>query len=61
MSPSEQRRAVRRSRKAFAFLSDTGNAGTEKVYIDCPRKIQTDKLPERILVALVLYKFAGLR
>jgi hypothetical protein len=42
MSPSEQRRAVNRSRKAFAFFSETGKAGTENVYIDYPGKIQTE-------------------
>jgi hypothetical protein len=32
MSDSEQARAIIRMRKAFALLSDTGNAGTKKLY-----------------------------
>jgi hypothetical protein len=43
MSSSEQRRAISRSRKAFAFFSETGKAGTEKVYIDYLRKIQSER------------------
>jgi hypothetical protein len=42
MSPSEQRRAIKRSRKAFAFFSETGKAGTEMFYTDCPEKIQIE-------------------
>jgi hypothetical protein len=60
MSPSEHRRAISRSRKAFAFFSVTGKAGTANLYTDCLRKIQTEdnSWPE---LALVLYKFTGLR
>jgi len=42
MSPSEQRRAINLSRKAFAFFSETGKAGTEGFYTDFSRKIQTE-------------------
>jgi hypothetical protein len=42
MSRSEQRRAINRSRKAFAFFSVTGKAGTEMLYTDCPEKFQTE-------------------
>jgi hypothetical protein len=42
MSPSEQRRTISRSRKAFAFFSETGKAGTEMVYTDCLEKFQTE-------------------
>jgi hypothetical protein len=62
MSPSEQRKTVNRSRKAFAFFSETGKAGTENVYIDCPRKIQTEgRCKEGFLPGLVLYESSGLR
>jgi hypothetical protein len=44
MSFSKQPKATKRSRKAFAFFSETGKATTEKLYIHIPREIQTEGL-----------------
>jgi hypothetical protein len=60
MSPSEQRRAISRSRKAFAFFSETGKAGTEQVYNGCPEKFQTEAIGWYDRLGLVLYKFPAL-
>jgi hypothetical protein len=48
MSPSGQRRAINRSRKAFAFFSETGKSGTEKFYSHSPWKIQTEAIGRRV-------------
>jgi hypothetical protein len=60
MSLSEQPKARKRSRKAFAFFSETGKATTEKLYIHIPGEIQTEGLTRGPYRGLVLYKFRGL-
>jgi hypothetical protein len=61
MSFSKQPKARKRSRKAFAFFSETGKATTEKLYIHIPKEIQTEGThPRSPIRGLVLYKFSGL-
>jgi hypothetical protein len=63
MSFSEHRRAFSRSRKTLAFLSETGKAGTEWLYTDCRRKIQTEADAEFFArdTLLVLSDFRALK